>query len=72
MRPVRSNGQIKCQGERIYLSEALIGEPVGLVARDDRYLSIRFGPLEIGQLDTYAKKALRTPTRVLPMSLVYL
>ena len=69
VRRVRTNGQIKWQGERIYLSETLTGEPVGLVARDDRYLSIRFGPLEIGQLDTYTKRVLRTPTKVLPMSL---
>ena len=45
---------------------------MGLVAQDDRYLSIRFGPLDIGQLDTYTKRVLRTPTKVLPMSLVYL
>ena len=72
VRRVRSNGQIKWQGDRIYLSETLVGEPVGLVAQDDRYLSIRFGPLEIGQLDSYTKRVLRTPTKVLPMSLVYL
>ena len=70
VRRVRSNGQIKWQGDKIYLSETLAGEPVGLLAQDDRYLSIRFGPLEIGQLDTYTKRVLRTPTKVLPMSLV--
>ena len=70
VRRVRSNGEIKWRGEKIYLSETLTGEPVGLVAQDDRYLSIRFGPLEIGQLDTYTKRVLRTPTKVLPMSLV--
>ena len=72
VRRVRSNGEIKWQGDRIYLSETLVGEPVALVAQDDRYLSIRFGPLEIGQLDTCTKRVLRTPTKVLPMSLVYL
>ena len=72
VRRVRSNGQIKWQGDKIYLSETLAGEPVGLFAQDDRYLSIRFGPLEIGQLDTYTKRVLRTPTKVLPMSLVYM
>ena len=72
VRRVRSNGQIKWQGEKIYLSETLTGEPVALVAQDDRYLSIQFGPLEIGQLDTYTKRVLRTPTKVSPMSLVYL
>ena len=31
VRRVRSNGEIKWAGERIFLSAALIGEPVGLV-----------------------------------------
>ena len=70
VRRVRSNGEIKWQGEKIYLSEALAGEPVGLTAQDDRYLSIRFGSLVIGQLDTHTKRVVRTPTKVLPMSLV--
>ena len=45
---------------------------MGLVAQDDRHLSIRFGFLEIGQLDSYTRRVLRTPTKVLPMSPVYL
>jgi len=72
VRRVRSNGQIKWQGARIYLSETLAGEPVGLMPQDDRYLGIRFGFLEIGQLDGYTRRVLRTPTKVLPMSLVHL
>ena len=70
VRRVRSNGEIKWQGDKIYLSESLVGEPVGLMPQDDRYLNICFGPLQIGQLDTYTKRVLRTPTKVLPMSLV--
>ncbi len=41
-------------GERVFLSEALIGEPVGLVRHDDRLWTVRFGHLEIGRLDGYA------------------
>ena len=70
VRRVRSNGEIKWQGSKVYLSEALIGEPVGLIPKDDRYLGICFGPLQIGDLDTYTIKVLRTPIQVLPMSLV--
>ncbi len=70
VRRVRSNGEIKWQGSKVYLSEALIGEPVGLMPRDDRYLTICFGPLLIGELDTFTKSVLRTPIHVLPMSLV--
>ena len=70
VRPVRSNGEIKWQSSTLYLSEALIGEPVGLIPRDGRYLCICFGSLRIGDLDTYTKRVLRTPIQVLPMSLV--
>ncbi len=70
VRRVRSNGEIKWQGSKVYLSEALIGEPVGLMPRDDRYLTICFGPLLIGEPDTFTKSVLRTPIHVLPMSLV--
>ena len=70
MRPVRANGELKWQSSTLYLSEALIGEPVGLIPRDGRYLCICFGSLRIGDLDTYTKRVLRTPIQVLPMSLV--
>lgn len=72
VRRVRSNREIKWRGSRIYLSQALIGEPVGLIPHDDRYLNIWFGPLQIGQLDTYTNRVLRTPLKVSPMSPVYL
>lgn len=67
VRQVRTNGEIKWGGERIYLSEALTGERVGLVQRDDRSWTLRFGPLEIGVLDDAKKRILPTPTTVLPM-----
>ncbi len=70
VRRVRSNGEVKWQGSKVYLSWALKGEPVGLIPEDDRHLAICFGPLQIGTLDTYTKKVLRTPIQVLPMSLV--
>ncbi len=72
VRRVRTNGEIKWQGQRVYLSEALCGEPVGLMPQDDRYWTIHFGPLQIGLLDSYANRTLHTPTLVLPMSPVYL
>ena len=68
VRRVKTNGEIKWNGDRVYLSESLRGEPVGLTPVDERYWSIRFGPLHIGLLDSYAKLALHTPTLVLPMS----
>jgi hypothetical protein len=35
VRRVRQNGEITWQGQLIDLSEARVGEPVGLVSRDD-------------------------------------
>jgi len=70
VRQVRTNGQIKWKGDRIYLSEALRGEPVGLVPPDDRFWTIWFGPLSIGLLDDHNRSVSHTPTKLLPMSLV--
>ena len=67
VRRVRSNGEIKWAGERVFVSEALIGEPVGLVRHDDRCWTVRFGHLEIGRLDGYAMRIIKTPVRALPM-----
>ena len=72
VRRVRTNGVIKWQGQMVYLSEALCGEPVGLTPQDDRFWTIRYGPLQIGLLDSYANRTLHTPTLVLPMSPVYM
>ena len=68
VRRVRSNGQIKWKGDLVYLSEALIGEPVGLEQQDEATWSIRFGPVLIGILDDLRGRVDRTPTKVLPMS----
>ena len=67
VRRVKTNGEIKWNGERVYLSESLRGEPVGLAPVDERYWSIRYGPLHIGLLDSYANRTLHTPTLVLPI-----
>lgn len=72
VRRVRTNGEIKWKGQTLYLSEALCGEPVGLTPQDDRFWTIRFGPLQIGLLDSHAHRTLHTPTLVLPMSPVYM
>jgi hypothetical protein len=68
VRKVRTNGEIKWKGDTIYLGQALRGEPVGLLPQDDRYWTIRFGPLVIGLLDDHTRSVQHTPTKVLPMS----
>lgn len=67
VRRVRSNGQIKWRGGLVYVGEALRGEPVGLVAQDDRFWTIRLGPVQIGLLDGYSQRVLHLPAQVLPM-----
>jgi hypothetical protein len=67
VRRVRSNGEVKWNGRRVFLSEALRGEPVGFEQEDDRLWKVLFGPLQIALLDSYAGTVLRTPVKVLPM-----
>ena len=47
VRRVRSNGQIKWRGELVYISQALIGELVGITEDKVGYL-VRFGPIPLG------------------------
>ena len=51
LRHVRSNGEVKLGGERLFISEALIGEVVGLDRLDDRYWRLHFGPVPLGCVD---------------------
>lgn len=68
VRRVRTNGDIKWKGNRVFISEALIGEPIGLKQISERTWAIYYGPLEIGMLDETTMKAIKTPVIVLPMS----
>lgn len=49
VRRVRSNGQIKWRGELVYVSEALVGELVGITEDKDGWL-VSFGPIPLGLL----------------------
>jgi len=51
VRRVRRNGEIKWRGTKIYISEALRGEPVGLLPLDDECWQVHFSHLELGVLD---------------------
>ena len=67
VRRVRTNGEIRWSGKLVFLSEALVGEPVGLKQISNRTWAIYYGPLEIGILDETTMKAIKTPVKVLPM-----
>lgn len=49
-RQVRPNGEIKWQGLMVYVSAALIREPVGLIEVDDGVWDLYFGPVLLGQI----------------------
>ncbi len=51
VRTVRSKGEIKWQGKKLFLSEMLYREPVGLEEVDDGLWSVYFGPVLLGRYD---------------------
>ena len=66
VRRVRTNGEIKWKGELVYLSEALVGEPVGLIPVSDRQWAISFGPMKICVIDDETHQIIRIPPEWTP------
>jgi putative transposase len=50
-RRVRSNGEIKCEGNKIYLSQSLIGQWVGLKPVQDGLWEVHFMSQALGRID---------------------
>lgn len=50
VRRVRSNGMIKWRGEGVFISEVLVGEPVGLERAQEGHWRVYYGPLTLGLL----------------------
>jgi putative transposase len=48
VRRVRHNGEIRWQSDTIYISEALIGEPVGLIEDEHGGWTVCYGPIALG------------------------
>ena len=59
VRRVRTNGEIKWRSELVYVSSALIGEPVGIEETEAGPWLVRYGPALLGMLD--ASSRLRRP-----------
>jgi transposase InsO family protein len=55
VRRVRRNREIKWRGDLVFLTEALIGEPVGLAEREDGGWDVRYGPIDLGLIDPAGK-----------------
>jgi putative transposase len=62
VRRVRHNGEIRWQGQTIYISEALIGEPVGLRENDAAGWTVCYGPIVLGTIN-HDDDRLRKPKR---------
>ncbi len=60
-RRVRHNGEIRWSSSTIYISQVLVGEPVGIYEAADGWL-VRYGPIDLGLLDP-SQSRLRQPKR---------
>ena len=58
VRQVRHNGEIKWQGELIYVSAVLAGEPVGLTQLGDQQWEVRYSFHRLWLLDQRLKRIL--------------
>lgn len=73
VRRAHPNGDIKWQGRRVLISQALAGQPVGLEEVADGHWRIWFGAVELGWLDARRPGCMHRdviPQKVLPISSV--
>jgi len=56
---VRSNGEIKWQGELVFIGEALINEVIGMLETDDGDAAVYFGPVPLGIIDGVTLRLMR-------------
>ena len=59
-RRVRRNGEIKWQGNLVYVTQALAGEPVALVEDEEGLWRVGYGPVALGLIDRRGER-LRQP-----------
>jgi transposase InsO family protein len=60
VRRVRHNGEIRWQGNTVYISEALVGEPIGLIEHEDGGWTASYGPIALGVI-AHGDDRLRKP-----------
>jgi len=61
VRRVRLRGVFSWKHENVFLSETLIGEPIGLEPIDDRWYTIYFAEFALGQFDSRDRTVHRLP-----------
>ena len=59
VRQVRSNGEIKWQGEFVHICSALVGEAVAIEETKDGQWQVRFFNVPIGVIDQKTRKLRR-------------
>jgi putative transposase len=62
VRYVRHNGEIRWRGATIYIGEALVGEPVGLIEDENGDWNVNYGPIALGVI-AHDGDRLRKPKR---------
>ena len=55
MRRVQERGQFRWKSERVFLSETLIGESIGLLPIDDRFYTVYFAAFPIARFDSHKR-----------------
>jgi transposase InsO family protein len=61
VRRVRSNGEIKWAGEKIFVSETLVGEPVAVTETESGDWRVCYADVELGYIDPRTRRLLRRP-----------
>ena len=62
VRRVRSNGEIKWRGELIFVSQVLVGEPVGIDQTQTGDWRVRYATVELGGIDIERRRLNRPPS----------
>lgn len=63
IRRVRHNGEIKWRGAMVYISAALVGEPIGLTETADGGWSVSYGPILLGFIAHRGDRLLQPKSR---------
>ena len=61
VRRVPASGNFNWKGDRIFLSETLIGEAIGLLPLDDRHYTVYFAAFPIARFDSHRRVIERLP-----------
>lgn len=63
VRRVRQSGDIKWRQGRVFVSESLYGEPVGVIEREDGSHLVRFRDIDLGVIDNNGRFRRFAPIR---------